>query len=234
MIRIAEALARRGHDVVGLTLIRDPGTYRNVGWVNLQEGRHVRCDLLIAVQHPELLNSVPGARRRALWAVWPPFNIGRRWNLLRMWWHRPRVIFASEYQRSVYRKRLPSPAGFPVIPLGLTDAVRGREALSAPPPPRAIFASNPMRNLSWLIDLWSARILPNVPGAELHIFGVRDGTHRFEAPWEETFKRFGQFLPASCPPETLRSLKPHAPARLGALWDAMRASRVMLYGGHRA
>jgi len=32
----------------------------------------------------------------------------------------------------------------------------------------------------------------------------------------------------------LRSLRPHAPARREALWEAMRASRVMLYGGHRA
>jgi glycosyltransferase involved in cell wall biosynthesis len=38
------------------------------------------------------------------------------------------------------------------------------------PPPRAIFTSNPLRGLDWLLDLWVARIAPVVPEAELHIY----------------------------------------------------------------
>ena len=40
----------------------------------------------------------------------------------------------------------------------------------APPPPVAIFASNPLRGLDWLLDLWAARIRPALPLAELHLY----------------------------------------------------------------
>jgi glycosyltransferase involved in cell wall biosynthesis len=234
VIYLAEALARRGQEVTCLTHCREPIVHRRVAWASLAAGMRGPCDLLIAVQHPELLASVPQARRRAAWLVWPPHNIGRRGNLLRMWWHRPLPIFVSDYQVGIYAPWLPGRAQGLVIPFGLPDSVRGRAARANPPPPHAIFASNPVRNLSWLIDLWSRQILPRVPDAELHVYGLRDYDYRFGDDWEETRARYGRFLPDNCPPETLRSLKPHPPGRKEALWEAMRASRVMLYGGHRA
>jgi glycosyltransferase involved in cell wall biosynthesis len=169
-----------------------------------------------------------------VWVVWPPYNLSKRWNVLRMWFYRPLPVFVSEYQLSVYSWRLPRPVRRLVLPFGLPDAVRGQALLAQPPPPHAIFASNPTRNLSWLIDLWGQRILPHVPAAELHIYGIRDYRHRYGERWEETPERFGHFLPPDCSEATLRSLKPHPPASQEALWQAMRASRVMLYGGHRA
>jgi glycosyltransferase involved in cell wall biosynthesis len=234
VIYLAEALARRGHDVMCLTRCRESIVHQGVEWVSLEAGTRGACDLLLAVQHPDLLGCIRRVRRRAVWVMWPPYNVGRRWNAVRMWRYRPLPVFVSDYQLGVYPRWLPRPARRPVLPHGLPDAVRGRAPLDQPPPPHAIFASNPVRNLSWLINLWSERILPHVPGAELHIYGIRDYAHCYARNWAETHERFGRFLPENVPPSALRSLKPHAPARQEALWDAMRASRVMLYGGHRA
>jgi glycosyltransferase involved in cell wall biosynthesis len=234
VIYLAEALVRRGHDVTCLTRCRESIVHQGVKWASLEAGEHGPCDVLLAVQHPDLLGSVRRAHRRAVWVVWPPYNVGRRWNAVRMWRYRPLPVFVSRYQVGAYPRWLPAPARSPVLPLGLPDAVRGRAALDQPPQPRAIFASSPVRNLSWLVDLWSRHIQPRVPGAELHIYGIRDQAHGYGDSWEETPERFGRFLPDGCPPATLRSLKPHAPATREVLWEAMRASRVMLYGGHRA
>ena len=59
--------------------------------------------------------------------------------------------------------------GREIIPYGVLDHFR-RAVPREPPPPRAIFTSNPLRGLDWLLDLWVSRIRPAVPGAELHIY----------------------------------------------------------------
>lgn len=233
VIRLAEALARRGHDVTCLTNCPARVEHQGVNWQPLANGRGPDSDLFLAVQHPDLFRLARCPRRRALWVVWPPNNLHRRMHVLRMWLRRPRPVFVSRYQTSIYGRRLPDPRPLVILPFGLPNAVRGRPARSAAPPPHAVFASNPMRNLTWLLDLWARRILPRVPNAELHIHGIRDYAHRYGVPWEETTKRLEQFIPPGYPEHARRSLRPHAPARPEELWDAMYAARVMLYGGHR-
>jgi glycosyltransferase involved in cell wall biosynthesis len=73
-----------------------------------------------------------------------------------------------------------------------------------------------------------------VPGAELHVYGIRDYGYRFGEPWQETDTRLGQFVPDGLSAAARQSLKPHPPAPREELWEAMRASRVMLYGSHPA
>src|SRR5262249_22571641 len=123
----------------------------------------------------------------------------------------------------------PPPRRKIVIPLGLPDHIRGASPLASPPPPRAIFASNPVRGLAWLIDVWKTHIRPAVPRAELHIYGMRryryaygDGRHESEVVRRLTDgqERHGIHLQLPAPPLELAV--------------AMRGSRVMLYPGHKS
>ncbi len=232
VIQLAEALARRGHAVRCLTNCDEPIVHQGVEWSPLGARRAGPCDLFLAVQHPELLDLARRCRRRALWLVWPPHELRRRQLFLRMWLYRPLPVFVSRFQVGAYGRYLPKPDPALVIPFGLPDAVRGRPPLDAPPPPRAVFASNPMRDLKWLLEVWQRRILPQVPGAELHIYGIRDYKHRYADRWEETRERLGRFVPDGYSAEASRSLFPHPPARREELWDSLYSSRVMLYGGH--
>ena len=234
VIQLAEALARRGHDVTCYTNTDRRVVHNGVTWSPIGAGGPETCTLFLAVQHPELLGVVRRPNRRALWLVWPPSGLRRPTRTARMWWYRPSLVFVSEFQARVYPAWLPRPALGSVIPFGLPADVRGRDPLPAPPPPRAIFASNPQRDLRWLIGLWGRAILPRVPGAELHIYGIRDYAYRYGEPWEETMARLGQFVPDDLPAAVRESLKPHPPAPKDMLWAAMRASRLMLYGGHPA
>jgi len=78
----------------------------------------------------------------------------RRWpRFARIWLYRPLPIFVSRYQVGVYGRFLPRPNPLLVLPIGLPEAVCGRPPLNAPPPPRAVFASNPMRDLKWLLGV---------------------------------------------------------------------------------
>ena len=64
-----------------------------------------------------------------------------------------------------------SPAGArAVIPYGIQELFRTARPAERPPGSRAIFTSNPLRALDWLLSVWTERIVPEVAGAELHIF----------------------------------------------------------------
>src|SRR3990172_5563651 len=63
----------------------------------------------------------------------------------------------------------PMGAGREVIPYGISETFRAAEP-AASSPRRAIFVSNPLRSLDWLLEVWAAKIRPRVADAELHLF----------------------------------------------------------------
>ncbi len=114
-----------------------------------------------------------------------------------------------------------------VIPIALPDDIRGRGPLSIAPPRRAIFASNPVRGLRELVDIWATSILPRVPDAVLDVYGVHDlGARDAWQAWE------GSFLPSDVPAAVKASVRVHPTAPRAKLMETMRSSRVMLYLGH--
>src|SRR5262249_35543638 len=96
-----------------------------------------------------------------------------------------------------------------------------------PPPPRAIFTSNPLRGLDWLLDRWETAIRPAVSGAEFHIFsGPR------------TYGAVGAAKAAEMRPVLERAAAMagsgvglREPVARSALAPAMREMRVYLYRG---
>jgi glycosyltransferase involved in cell wall biosynthesis len=228
---MAEALARRGHDVICYTNCDGPIEHEGVAWRPLGSERPQRPDVYVAVQHPRLLGLAQSPGRRAIWLAWRPNNLHHYKQLPRMWWYRPRPIFIGTHQAEIYSRVLPPCDRTRIVWHGLPDVVRGRGPLAAPPPPRAIFASNPVRGLAWLIELWANAILPQVPGGELHIYGIRDYGFRYGGEWRAPIE---PYLPPGLSAAALASLKVHPTATREELWDAMRASRAMLYGGHKS
>jgi glycosyltransferase involved in cell wall biosynthesis len=233
---MAAALARRGHDVACHTNCDAAIEHEGVAWRPLAPAwqgtaRPDGADVYVAVQHPRLLSLARRPRRRVMWMMWRPNNLRHYKQVPRMWWYRPRPVFISDHQAAQYSLLLP-PIGRPrVVHFGLPEAVRGHAPLASPPPPRAIFASNPVRNLTWLIQIWANAILPRVPGGELHVYGIRDYAFRYGGAWRAPIE---PYLPPGLSPAALDSLKVHPTATREALWAAMRDSRAMLYGGHKS
>jgi glycosyltransferase involved in cell wall biosynthesis len=97
-----------------------------------------------------------------------------------------------------------------------------------PPAPRAIFTSNPLRGLDWLLELWVARIAPAVAGAELHLYagaatyGVAAGSVQARR-MEEALGRADGLGQAG--------VRRFAPVAHDALAAALAGARVMLYRG---
>jgi glycosyltransferase involved in cell wall biosynthesis len=230
VIRLARELARRRHEVLCYTNCDAAIEHEGVHWLPLSQSPPASCDLFVAVQHPELLNFVAKPRRRVIWVLWQPNHLKHYKQIWRVWRYRPIPILMSLHQARIYSPFLPRRDPQILIPLGLPDDVRGHGPQPAPPPPRAIFASNPQRNLRRLVEIWASSILPRVPGASLDVYGVhdiKDGVSAWEA-WE------GSLLPKGLSAEAKASVRIHPTATRQQLIGAFCSSRVMLYLGHKA
>lgn len=171
---LAEAFAARGHEVLAFCRCEAPLVWKGVQWTPLDRADRTfgiprAADLYIANRSNHLIGCCEDAKSRVFWIHNPAKYLLKwryQWPLLR---HRPTIAFSGRSHLSTY----PSwAAGGPrvVIPLGLTPSFLAASRREAAPRPRAIFLSNPLRSLDWLLDVWAERIQPRVPGAELHVF----------------------------------------------------------------
>ena len=134
-------------------------------------------------------------------------------------------MVTGAYHAATIPRWLPC-GGREIIPYGVLDRFRTAPPRE-PPPPIAIFTSNPLRGLDWLLDLWIAQIRPAVPAAELHIYAGAAiyglaGTPRAQQ-MEAVLARAGALGAAGVRSFSLVVRE--------ALVRALLGSRVMLYRG---
>jgi glycosyltransferase involved in cell wall biosynthesis len=229
VIRCARELARRGHTVSVHTSCTEAIEHQGVSWRPLRYVPEATCDLYVAVQQPKLLGFVRKPKRRAIWVLWPSNQLKHYKQIWRMWLYRPVPVLESLYQVERYSSLLPRRDPHIMIPLALPDDVRGRGVRATAPSRRAIFASNPQRNLRRLVEIWATSILPRVQDAVLDVFGIhslRIGDDAWKL-WE------GTVLPPGMPKQVKDSVRVHPAVGRQELIDAMRTSRAMLYLGHK-
>ncbi len=229
VIRCARELAHRGHNVTVHTNCEAPVDHEGVLWRPLRDPPEDHCDLYVAVQQPRLLGFVRKPRRRAIWVLWGSNQLKHYKKIWQMWLHRPAPILMSRYQVTQYSSFLPRRNPHIVIPLPVPDDVRDRGVLDIAPPRRAIFASNPQRNLRALVEIWANSILPRVPDAVLDVYGIHDLRPGQDA-WTEWQ---GSLLPSGMPDWAKASVRVHPTTARADLIRAMRGSRAMLYLGHK-
>ena len=163
-------------------------------------------------------------RRRLFWLHNPAQYLRKPRNAWRLAWYRPLLVTTGAYHASTIPAWLPD-GGRTVIPYGILDRFRHAEPRE-PPPPRAVFTSNPLRGLDWLLDLWVARIKPAVPQAELHIYAgaaVYGGGGKYASAIDAVLARA----------ETLsgQGVRRFAPVGREALIEVLLGARAMLYRG---
>jgi glycosyltransferase involved in cell wall biosynthesis len=223
-VALAEALAARGHQVEARSRCTAPLHHKDVNWVPIDSGVPARCDLYIGNRGHRMIGLVPHPRRRVLWLHNPARYLRKPRMAARIAWYRPVVVTTGTYHASTIPFWLPS-GGRTVIPYGVLDRFRHAEPRE-PPPPRAVFTSNPRRGLDWLLDLWVKRIRPVVPQAELHIYAgaaVYGGATRGALEIDAILSRA----------DTLAAdgIYRHAPIGREALVEVLSGARAMLYRG---
>jgi glycosyltransferase involved in cell wall biosynthesis len=223
-VALAEALAARGHQVEARSRCAAPLHHREVNWAPIESAVPQTCDLYIGNRGHRLIGLVPHPRRRVLWLHNPARYLRKPRMAAPIAWYRPLIVTTGTYHASTVPRWL-CDGGRAVIPYGVLDQFRHAEPRD-PPPPRAIFTSNPLRGLDWLIDLWVARIRPAVPRAELHIYA---GT----AVYGGADKHANQIETVLARAETLggQGVHRHTPVGRERLIEVLSSARAMLYRG---
>jgi glycosyltransferase involved in cell wall biosynthesis len=232
VVQLAEALAARGHRVRAFTTTdeRETVSHNGVDWSPIHAGGPYAalpevCDLYIANRGDALIPRVPRARRSAFWIHNPAGYIVKArylWKLLR---RRPVIVFIGDYHAATCPAWVPE-GGRRVIPYGVTEAFRTAVVPALDPPaPRAVFTSNPLRGLDWLVAVWTDLIHPRVPGAELHAFS---GAATYGAAGARKADAMARVLDAAgaAPGVVLRDPVPKAD-----LIPELLSARAMLYRG---
>jgi glycosyltransferase involved in cell wall biosynthesis len=226
VVGLTRELARRGHQVMVRNKCAGPMMHDGVDWAPLSGGVPQTADLYIANRGDKLLGLMPGARRTVFW-IHNPARYLLKWRFLsKLWRLRPPIVFIGNYHATTYPGWAPD-GGRVVIPYGIDETFSTAEPAGPPPGPRAVFTSNPLRSLDWLLDLWVARIRPRVAGAELHLFCGPATYGAYGAAkagaMEEVLGRARALADRGV---VLRGPVPKAQLR-----QELRASRVMLYRG---
>ncbi|MDN3565912.1 glycosyltransferase [Paeniroseomonas aquatica] len=219
---LAQAFARRGH-ALELRAGEDPAETRDgLDWAPLAPGGPP-ADLVLANRLPRLFRRLPRGRR-VLW-LHNPLGYLRKprhaWPLLAA---RPRLVTLGASHAATLPRWLPfTPAS---IPLAVAAPFDAPFAPRPPPPPVAIFTSNPLRGLDWLLELWAGRIHPAMPAAELHLFAgaaTYGGDARLAARAAPVLARAAALAGAG--------VRVFDPLPRPALAARLAGARVMLYRG---
>jgi glycosyltransferase involved in cell wall biosynthesis len=222
-VALAEALAARGHRVEARSNCAAPVRHREVNWAPLASGVPETCDLYIGNRSYRVMG-LSRPRRRLFWLHNPAQYLRKPGNAWRLAWYRPLLVSTGAYHASTIPTWLPD-GGRTVIPYGILDRFRHAEPRE-PPPPRAVFTSNPLRGLDWLLDLWVARIKPAVPQAELHIYAgtaVYGGGGKYASAIEAVLARAAAL--------SGQGVRRFAPVGREALIEVLTGARAMLYRG---
>ena len=227
-VGLAEALARRGHAVTIYNNCAAPLAHNGVAWRPLADGMPDGADLYIANRGDRLLRLVTRARRTIFW-IHNPADYLLKWRYLaKLAWRRPLIVFSGPSHAASYPRWAPS-GGRVVIPYGIAEIFRTIAPAAGPPPPRALFTSNPLRGLEWLLEIWQRRIRPRVPGGELHIFS---GPRTYGAAGARKAEAMLPVLRrAAAMADTGIVLR--EPVAKSVLAAEMRSMRIFLYRGDR-
>src|SRR5260221_3308980 len=148
-VGLAEALARRGHQLTVYNNCATPVTHHGVAWRPLAGGTPQAADLYIANRGDKLLRRVGSARRTIFW-IHNPAGYLLKWRYLsKLAWRRPTIVFSGPSHAATYPGWAPS-GGRAIIPYGIAEIFRAAAPAAAPPPPRALFNSHPLRRLDLL------------------------------------------------------------------------------------
>ena len=230
IVAMTEELARRGHEVFVYNKCKAPLEHNGVSWRPFDQTSPgdwpADIDLYIANRGDRLISLMPNAKRTVFW-IHNPAQYLLKWRYLwKLWRHKPAIVFIGDYHATTYPDWAPGGVRV-VIPYGLPEAFCQAETRKTPPPPRAVFTSNPLRSLDWLLEVWAELIEPKVPGAELHLFA---GSATYGSVGDGKADAMGRVLTQA---EALsgQGVVLRGPVAKGQLIEELSQARAMLYRG---
>ncbi|MEE8172891.1 MAG: glycosyltransferase [Alphaproteobacteria bacterium] len=164
------ALARAGHVVRVINRTPNAMGYENVSWVDWEGRRPPITEVLIAFRKPRLLEFVRATSARILWLTGPAGYLDKPQVKDMLKRTEARLVFLGRTHQETYTGTGESSSRN--ISPGVREEYREAEEMNPGEMPTAIVTTHPKHGLDWLLDIWTSRIQPKVPKAELHIYSA--------------------------------------------------------------
>lgn len=216
------ALVRIGHDVHVYNRARFPLMIEGAHWETLEKSFPAQTDALIAFRKPSLLSSVRLAGKRILWVTASAKQLEPARKAIDSF--RPALAFLGKTQMAPWRNDEDLTMRT-VVPGVRQDFIADTPTLLADRP-TAVVTTHPSHGLSWLLDLWSAKVLPAVPSARLVVVSaiLDKGKSGGEIPEE-----MRGLLTQATAVEGVEIMAPGGDSTMAGLY---RSARAHLYPGH--
>ena len=228
IVNLTKELATRGHEVLIRNKCVKASTIKGVYWQPISEGMPKYADLFIANRGDKLIPLMPYAKRTIFWTHNPARYLLKWRYMTKLWRIKPSIVFIGDYHASTYPWWAPGGSRI-IIPYGISEDFRTMSGAKTVPPPRAIFTSNPLRSLDWLLSVWQRKIHPILPNSELHLFA---GAITYGSVGSKKEQKILAVV------EQARTLESEGvvirdPVSKSKLIEEFRKARVMLYKGDK-
>jgi glycosyltransferase involved in cell wall biosynthesis len=176
VIELTNALAQLGYQVTAVTNSSEYSHQSGVEWRPLKDLHQIRADIAISCNDVRAFNHLKDtpSLRKIMWlhnplAIEKAVRKNQLWPILRQ---RPELVCVGTY---LYKN---TSIFFPfkkrhIIGHGVSDEFLSASLLPYEARrPRAVWVSQKQRGLSYTLKIWSNAVLPAVPKAEFHLFGI--------------------------------------------------------------
>ena len=169
-VSLVEELAKLNFEVVVFNNVRKTNNINGVLWKKLNHDiYHEKFDILVINRGDNFLNFKRECKKRFFW-IHNPANYLLKWRYLsKLYLNSTTIIFSSNYHLSTYPKWAPNKNKI-IIPYGVDNFIFENKTFKLPKKKNAIFTSNPLRGLDWLLDRWEYEIYPQLPESTLELF----------------------------------------------------------------
>lgn len=228
-VSLVETLAKLNYEVVVYNNAINKGLINGVSWNKLDDSiNNEHFDILIVNRGDKYLNFKTNHKKRYFW-IHNPAQYLIKWRYLsKLFFNPATIIFSSHYHLNTYPNWAPAKRRV-VIPYGIEEFIIKKREIKKNLPINAIFTSNPLRGLDWLLDRWEKEIFPKVVNAKLHLY-----------TGYKTYGSFGKKHYSKMKPIIERALKLKSmgvklfnPIKRELLIEKIKNSRVLLYKGSK-
>ena len=168
-VSLVESLAKFGLEVTVYNNCINQGIIKDVMWKRLDHRiEKEEFDVIVVNRGDKFLNFRKECKKRIFWIHNPARYLLKYRYLSKLIFKNYKIVFSSNYHLKTYPSWAPSGERH-VIPYGV-DELCFKKSKKKIPNNNAIFTSNPMRGLEWVLDKWEHKIFPECKKSKLIIY----------------------------------------------------------------
>ncbi len=227
-VSLVEHLAKIKMEVVVYNNCKNKGLINGVNWKKLDDFslEKEQCDVFIVNRGDKYLSYKKDCKNRIFWIHNPANYLLKFRYLFKLFFGDFKIIFSSKYHMNTFPFWAPAKEKI-IIPYGIDKNLFKKITVRSKIPNKAIFTSNPMRGLNWLLNMWKKNIYKNTKSSYLEIFA---GSKTYGAFGQKHKNEINTVIKKA---KTLKNfnITVKRPVKRNILFKKIEQSRIFLYQG---